>query len=144
MHSFLFWWELFKLQFIRIPIFLHVWWCDTNCWYHTDNKKTHNTPSIMRFSKTNQLANVVNLNSTSKVSLRTRKFEMLWNLIAHKWNLIKVFPQFDNEPKHLHDIANNKLWTWTFPKWLNNKRQFWFAMVRKNWIIFVVLSIKYY
>lgn len=44
---------------------------------NTDNKKTHNTPSIMRFSKTNQLANVVDLNSTSKIGPCTGKFEML-------------------------------------------------------------------
>lgn len=42
---------------------------------NTDNNKTHNTPSIMRFSKKNQLANVVNLNSTSKIGPCTIKLK---------------------------------------------------------------------
>ena len=45
--------------------------------------------------------------------VNSRSLERPWNLTVHIWKILdRGFPRFDNNPKNLHDITNNELWSW--------------------------------
>lgn len=64
-HSFLFWWELFKIQFVRIPIFIFFSWHKLPISKQLKNPKYTNHNEVL---KANWVVNVVNLKSISKIN----------------------------------------------------------------------------